>query len=80
MIHNVWFNTTTGEKKAYYQTLHVGEWWDNGTLPIWITAQRQVRAPSLPVTGADGSSWLPEKGIWCRGVRTQPGSGYRRAS
>lgn len=44
MIHNMWFNTTTGQKKPYYQTLHVEEWWDNGTLPIWITAQRQVGA------------------------------------
>lgn len=47
VIHNMWFNTTTGQKKAYYQTLHVDEWWDNGTLPIWITAQRQVREHSI---------------------------------
>lgn len=45
VIHNMWFNTTSGQKKPYYQTLHVEEWWDNGTLPIWITAQRQVGAP-----------------------------------
>ena len=43
VIHNMWFNTTTKEKKPYYQTQFVNEWWDNGTLPIWITAQRQVR-------------------------------------
>lgn len=42
VIHNMWFNTTTTEKKPYYQTQFVNEWWDNGTLPIWITAQRQV--------------------------------------
>lgn len=42
VIHNMWFDTETGQKKPYYQTLHVEEWWDNGTLPIWITAQRQV--------------------------------------
>lgn len=47
MIHNMWFNTTTGQKKPYYQTLHEEEWWDNGTLPIWITAQRQVGARHL---------------------------------
>lgn len=45
MVHNMWFNTATGQKKPYYQTLHEGEWWDTGTLPIWITAQRQVRGP-----------------------------------
>lgn len=51
VIHNMFFNTTTGKKSPYYQTLHVGEWWDNGTLPIWITAQRQVRARFSLITG-----------------------------
>ncbi|XP_007886711.1 ectonucleotide pyrophosphatase/phosphodiesterase family member 7-like [Callorhinchus milii] len=41
VIHNMWFNTTTGEKKPYYATQGVNEWWDTGSLPIWITAQRQ---------------------------------------
>ncbi|XP_062930457.1 ectonucleotide pyrophosphatase/phosphodiesterase family member 7-like [Mobula hypostoma] len=41
VIHNMWFNTTTGQKKSYYQTQDVNEYWDNGSLPIWITAQRQ---------------------------------------
>ncbi|XP_038634025.1 ectonucleotide pyrophosphatase/phosphodiesterase family member 7-like [Scyliorhinus canicula] len=41
VIHNMWFNTTTGLKKPYYQTQSVNEYWDNGSLPIWITAQRQ---------------------------------------
>lgn len=49
VIHNMWFNTNTGQKKPYYQTLHVTEWWDNGTLPIWITAQRQVGAHFHPI-------------------------------
>lgn len=43
VIHNMWFNTSTSEKKTYYQTQFVNEWWDNGSLPIWITAQRQVQ-------------------------------------
>lgn len=51
VIHNMWFNTTTGLKKSYYETLHVAEWWDNGTLPIWITAQRQVRAHFRLIAG-----------------------------
>ncbi|XP_039595318.1 ectonucleotide pyrophosphatase/phosphodiesterase family member 7-like [Polypterus senegalus] len=41
VIHNMWFNTTTGEKKPYYASQFVNDWWDNGSLPIWITAQRQ---------------------------------------
>ncbi|XP_076854677.1 ectonucleotide pyrophosphatase/phosphodiesterase family member 7 [Brachyhypopomus gauderio] len=41
VIHNMWFNTTTQEKKQYYAAQFVSEYWDNGTLPIWITAQRQ---------------------------------------
>lgn len=60
MIHNMWFDTETGKKKPYYQTLHVEEWWDNGTLPIWITAQRQVGARSR-------SPWLRLSGCRSRG-------------
>ncbi|KPP80199.1 ectonucleotide pyrophosphatase/phosphodiesterase family member 7-like [Scleropages formosus] len=41
VIHNMWFNTSNQEKKPYYMTQFVNEWWDNGSLPIWITAQRQ---------------------------------------
>uniref|UniRef100_H3BVN6 Ectonucleotide pyrophosphatase/phosphodiesterase 7 n=1 Tax=Tetraodon nigroviridis TaxID=99883 RepID=H3BVN6_TETNG len=52
VVHNMWFNTATGQKKPYYQTLHEGEWWDTGTLPIWITAQRQgLKAGSLHFPG-----------------------------
>ncbi len=43
VIHNMWFNRRTWEKKSYYKSQFVNEWWDNGSLPIWITAQRQVR-------------------------------------
>ncbi|XP_038144222.1 ectonucleotide pyrophosphatase/phosphodiesterase family member 7-like [Cyprinodon tularosa] len=56
VIHNMWFNTTTKEKKGYYQTQFVNEWWDNGTLPIWITAERQgLRAGSLHFPGTASS-------------------------
>ncbi|XP_035380968.1 ectonucleotide pyrophosphatase/phosphodiesterase family member 7-like [Electrophorus electricus] len=52
VIHNMWFNTSTSEKKPYYQTQFVNEWWDNGSLPIWITAQRQgLRTGSLHFPG-----------------------------
>ncbi|XP_060884249.1 ectonucleotide pyrophosphatase/phosphodiesterase family member 7-like [Labrus mixtus] len=55
VIHNIWFNTTTQEKKQYYQTQFVDSYWDNGTLPIWITAQRQglkVGSLHFPATAA----------------------------
>lgn len=42
VIHNIWFNTTTQEKKQYHAAQFVDSYWDNGSLPIWITAQRQV--------------------------------------
>ncbi|XP_026717120.1 ectonucleotide pyrophosphatase/phosphodiesterase family member 7-like [Athene cunicularia] len=41
VIHNMWFNTSTGQKLPYHITQGVDSWWDNGSLPIWITAQRQ---------------------------------------
>ncbi|XP_054831206.1 ectonucleotide pyrophosphatase/phosphodiesterase family member 7 [Eublepharis macularius] len=41
VIHNMWFNTSTGQKLPYYNTQRVSAWWDNGSLPIWITAQKQ---------------------------------------
>ncbi|NWW79258.1 ENPP7 phosphodiesterase, partial [Climacteris rufus] len=42
VIHNMWFNTSTGVKLPYYSTQGISSWWDNGSLPIWITAQRQA--------------------------------------
>ncbi|NXU55378.1 ENPP7 phosphodiesterase, partial [Turnix velox] len=42
VIHNMWFNTSTGAKLTYHSTQGVDSWWDNGSLPIWITAQRQA--------------------------------------
>ncbi|XP_041823135.1 ectonucleotide pyrophosphatase/phosphodiesterase family member 7-like [Melanotaenia boesemani] len=52
VIHNMWFNTSTNFKLPYYQTQFVNDWWDNGTLPIWITAQRQgLKAGSLHFPG-----------------------------
>ncbi|NXB60052.1 ENPP7 phosphodiesterase, partial [Struthidea cinerea] len=42
VIHNMWFDTETGVKLPYYTTQGISSWWDNGSLPIWITAQRQA--------------------------------------
>ncbi|XP_051904431.1 ectonucleotide pyrophosphatase/phosphodiesterase family member 7-like [Hippocampus zosterae] len=56
VIHNMWFNTSSTEKKPYYQTQFVNEWWDNGTLPIWITAQKQgLKSGSLHFPGTASS-------------------------
>ncbi|XP_053496405.1 ectonucleotide pyrophosphatase/phosphodiesterase family member 7 [Ictalurus furcatus] len=52
VIHNMWFNTTTQEKKQYYMAQFVDDYWDNGSLPIWITAQRQgLKTGSLHFPG-----------------------------
>ncbi|XP_021168104.2 ectonucleotide pyrophosphatase/phosphodiesterase family member 7 isoform X2 [Fundulus heteroclitus] len=41
VVHNMMFNTTTNLKVPYKKTLTRSEWWDNGVLPLWITAQNQ---------------------------------------
>jgi len=46
----MWFNTTSNVKKPYYPTQFQNDWWDNGSLPIWITAQRQVGICVLNLT------------------------------
>ncbi|XP_023440379.2 ectonucleotide pyrophosphatase/phosphodiesterase family member 7-like [Dasypus novemcinctus] len=41
VIHNMMFNTETLWKYSFKATQNKTEWWDNGVLPLWITAQRQ---------------------------------------
>ncbi|XP_007462451.1 PREDICTED: ectonucleotide pyrophosphatase/phosphodiesterase family member 7 [Lipotes vexillifer] len=41
VVHNMFYNTSSKVKLPYHATLGVQRWWDNGSLPIWITAQRQ---------------------------------------
>ncbi|KAL8163420.1 UNVERIFIED_CONTAM: Ectonucleotide pyrophosphatase/phosphodiesterase member 7 [Gekko kuhli] len=56
VIHNMWFNTSTGQKLPYYNTQRVSSWWDNGSLPIWITAQRQgLKTASLFFPGGNAT-------------------------
>lgn len=43
VIHNMMFDTETKWKYSFKTTLNKTEWWDNGVLPLWITAQRQGR-------------------------------------
>ncbi|XP_075071313.1 ectonucleotide pyrophosphatase/phosphodiesterase family member 7 [Mixophyes fleayi] len=56
VIHNMYFNVTTGEKKGYLPTQGISHWWDNGSLPIWITAQRQgLKTGSLFFPGGNAT-------------------------
>lgn len=41
------FNTETLQKYGYKKTQNKTEWWDNGVLPLWITAQNQVMDPMI---------------------------------
>ncbi|XP_034409963.1 ectonucleotide pyrophosphatase/phosphodiesterase family member 7 [Cyclopterus lumpus] len=41
VVHNMMFNAKTNQKVPHKQTLTRSEWWDNGVLPLWITAQNQ---------------------------------------
>ncbi|XP_004709310.1 ectonucleotide pyrophosphatase/phosphodiesterase family member 7 [Echinops telfairi] len=41
VVHNMFYNTTSKVKLPYHATLAIERWWDNGSVPIWITAQRQ---------------------------------------
>uniref|UniRef100_A0A8D0B982 Ectonucleotide pyrophosphatase/phosphodiesterase 7 n=1 Tax=Salvator merianae TaxID=96440 RepID=A0A8D0B982_SALMN len=59
----MWFNTSTGQKLPYYNTQAKSAWWDNGSLPIWITAQRQVshQNTTLPELGGDHERGSPHQ-------------------
>ncbi|XP_077455013.1 ectonucleotide pyrophosphatase/phosphodiesterase family member 7 [Stigmatopora argus] len=41
VVHNMMFNATTNQKVPHKETMRRSEWWDNGVLPLWITAQKQ---------------------------------------
>ncbi|KAM9309151.1 ectonucleotide pyrophosphatase/phosphodiesterase family member 7 [Pholidichthys leucotaenia] len=41
VVHNMMFDQNTNLKVPHKQTLKRSEWWDNGALPLWITAQNQ---------------------------------------
>nr|XP_015805091.2 ectonucleotide pyrophosphatase/phosphodiesterase family member 7 [Nothobranchius furzeri] len=41
VVHNMMFNVTTNQKLPHKETMKRSEWWDNGVLPLWITAQNQ---------------------------------------
>lgn len=54
VVHNMYYNTTSKVKLPYHATLGIERWWDNGSVPIWITAQRQVTLHHTPLDGAVG--------------------------
>ncbi|KAJ8363917.1 hypothetical protein SKAU_G00127480 [Synaphobranchus kaupii] len=41
VVHNMMFNSTTLSKLSHKTTQNRSEWWDNGVMPLWITAQEQ---------------------------------------
>ncbi|KAJ8413580.1 hypothetical protein AAFF_G00080870 [Aldrovandia affinis] len=41
VVHNMMFNSTTLLKLTHKATQNRSEWWDNGVMPLWITAQNQ---------------------------------------
>ncbi|XP_077304946.1 ectonucleotide pyrophosphatase/phosphodiesterase family member 7-like [Lithobates pipiens] len=56
VIHNLMHNPDTLQKISFKKTQNMSEWWDNGVLPLWITAQNQgLRAGSLHFPGGNAN-------------------------
>ncbi|KAG8430955.1 hypothetical protein GDO86_019656 [Hymenochirus boettgeri] len=52
VIHNLMFDPETLKKLTFKKTQTMSEWWDNGVLPLWITAQNQnLKAGSFHYPG-----------------------------
>lgn len=73
VVHNMYYNTTSKVKLPYHATLGIERWWDNGSVPIWITAQRQVTLTTPPWTARWGDGQGRDHGAPGRPV-THPGS------
>lgn len=63
VVHNMFYNTTSKVKLPYHPTLSITRWWDNGSVPIWITAQRQVSCPHTHSDGRRGGGTWPGKAV-----------------
>ena len=50
VVHNMMYNATTNQKIPHKIAMQRSEWWDNGVLPLWITAQNQVACFTLTLT------------------------------
>ena len=59
VVHNMFYNTSSKVKWPYHTTLGIQKWWDNGSLPIWITAQRQVMLYPRPLGQTEGAGVGP---------------------
>ncbi|CAL8288243.1 unnamed protein product [Merluccius merluccius] len=52
VVHNMMYNATTNRKIPHKIAMTRSEWWDNGALPLWITAQNQgLKAASFYYPG-----------------------------
>lgn len=63
VVHNMMFNTSTNLKLPFKQTMGKSEWFDNGVLPLWITAQNQVRSGWLIIIETDFEAILNQQRI-----------------
>lgn len=70
VVHNMFYNFTTKVKLPYHATLGIQSWWDSGSVPIWITAQRQVTRPCPH--RRQGARGPGRQG--CESGRAQPGA------
>lgn len=59
----MYYNTTSKVKLPYHATLGIQRWWDNGSVPIWITAQRQVMSPPPILTLQSMGAPRPRRGL-----------------
>lgn len=77
VVHNMFYNTSSKLKLPYHATLGIQRWWDNGSVPIWITAQRQVTPSPRPSRAGHGpgEAQAPaQKGGQCGPLGRAPGS------
>ncbi|XP_077172619.1 ectonucleotide pyrophosphatase/phosphodiesterase family member 7-like [Paroedura picta] len=66
VIHNMMFNPETLRKYSHKATQNKTEWWDNGVLPLWITAQNQGKKTAsfhYPGGGANYSGQAVDRSL-----------------
>ncbi|XP_070556215.1 ectonucleotide pyrophosphatase/phosphodiesterase family member 7-like [Ptychodera flava] len=60
VVHNSYYNASTGETYDFFQTQNITEWWDTGAEPVWVTGKLQgLTAGSYAYPGGS----VPVKGI-----------------
>nr|XP_002740871.1 PREDICTED: uncharacterized protein LOC100375494 [Saccoglossus kowalevskii] len=75
VVHNSYYNATSGEVYGYYKTLNITEWWDTGAEPVWVTGKLQgLTAGSYAYPGGS----VPIKGVISdKVVYSTPRTNYR---